>query len=249
MVTPNSFWLGDRDRETYKYDVDSNTWVKEEQDSSLSRSLFTLGKFVVDILAAGGPFLIVLVRSLSLSISPVTKKSFQILLGIIIYFMLNKWFFLVINKNVLICVAAVSLLLSVVPSLKRNRIGNPVAPLSQDRLIGKQKFLNQRQFWFVSPQSVCSWPLMEIHLSRETELIPATSLGNNQNQNHQQFFMCESVQFQFSAPGDPFTQTLDIVNENEKLKTYVYTLNAFLTVLLQSRRKKKKHLQPSFHVL
>ena len=92
---------------------------------------------------------------------------------------------------------------------------------------------------------------MEIHLSRETELIPATSLGNNQNQNHQQFFMCESVQFQFSAPGDPFTQTLDIVNENEKLKTYVYTLNAFLTVLLQSRRKKKKkkHLQPSFHVL
>ena len=108
--------------------------------------------------------------SLSLSISPVTKKSFQILLGIIIYFMLNKWFFLVINKNVLICVAAVSLLLSVVPSLKRNRIGNPVAPLSQDRLIGKQKFLNQRQFWFVSPQSVCSWPLMEIHLSRETEL-------------------------------------------------------------------------------
>ena len=83
--------------------------------------------------------------------------------------------------------------------------------------------------------------------------IAATSLGNNNflNQNHQQFFMSEAVQFQFSAPADPFTQTLDIVNENEKLKTYVCTLNAFLTVLLQSRRKKKKkkHLQPSFHVL
>ena len=76
VVTAKSFWLGDGDRETYKYDVDSNTWVKEEEDSdgsSLSRCLCTLGKFVVDILAAGGPFLIVLVRSLSLSISPITK--------------------------------------------------------------------------------------------------------------------------------------------------------------------------------
>ena len=90
---------------------------------------------------------------------------------------------------------------------------------------------------------------MEIHLSRETELFPQPLLETTKT--HQQFFMSESVQFQFSAPGDPFTQTLDIVNENEKLKTYVYTLNAFLTVLLQSRRKKKKkkHLQPSFHVL